>query len=87
MTNLMKDILETDKFEFNSKRFYRILPNKKSPEELAVYKLLGRILAKSIYDNQLVPAYLIPPIFRLILQKKLNFGDLEVIESLIVAFQ
>ena len=64
MTNLVKDILETDKFELNSKRFYRFSPNKKTNEDILVYKLLGRLLGKAIYDNQLLPAYLIPPIFR-----------------------
>lgn len=80
MTNIIKDILETDKFELNSHRFYRINPNKKSPEDLNVYKLLGRLLAKAIYDTQLVPAYLISPIYKLILHKRPHFDDLEVIQ-------
>lgn len=51
MTNIIKDILETDKFELNSHRFYRINPNKKAPEDLSVFRLLGRLLAKAIYDT------------------------------------
>lgn len=85
MTNLIRDILETDKFELNSKRFYKIKPMKKLAEDLSYYRLLGRILAKAINDNQLVPAYLIPPIFKQILLKKLNFDDLEVQAHIYIA--
>jgi hypothetical protein len=60
----VKDILESDKFDLNPKRFYTINAKKKEAGDLAVYKLLGRILGKVIYDGYLVPAYLIPPIFK-----------------------
>lgn len=63
-TNIIKDILESDKFELNSKRFYVISHKKKELEHLTIYKAFGRILGKAIYDGQLVPAYLIPPIFK-----------------------
>lgn len=41
------------------------------------YRLLGRIVAKSIYDGLLLPVYFIPTIFKMILQKKPSFDDLE----------
>lgn len=61
----------------NPKRFYKIIPSKKSSEDLNHFKLLGKIIAKSIYDGLLVPVYFIPPIFKLILQKNPTFDDLE----------
>ena len=67
MTNLVKDILQTDKFELTTKRFYKINPNKKAPEDLNYFKLLGKIVAKSIYDGLLLPVYFIVPIYKLIL--------------------
>jgi hypothetical protein len=73
----VKDFLETDKFELNSKRFYAIAAKKKDPENISLYKAFGRVLGKAIYDGQLVPAYLISPVFKQLLQIKLTFDDLE----------
>lgn len=76
-TNVVKDVLTSDKFELNSKNFYIINSKKTAPQDLLVYKFLGRILGKALYEGLLVPAYLISPIFKLMLQMKLNFEDLE----------
>ena len=59
-------------------RFYSINQEKKDPDDLIFYRMFGRILGKALYDGQLVPAYLIPPIFKSILGHKLTFQDLRV---------
>ncbi|KZV69516.1 hypothetical protein PENSPDRAFT_753267 [Peniophora sp. CONT] len=58
-------------------------PNKASwvnPEHLSFFKFVGRVIGKAIYDGRLLDAYFARSLYRQILQKPVDYRDVEWID-------
>ncbi|KAI0318271.1 hypothetical protein OF83DRAFT_1262061 [Amylostereum chailletii] len=58
-------------------------PNKASwvnPEHLSFFKFVGRVIGKAIYDNRLLDAYFARSLYRQILNKPVDYRDVEWID-------